>query len=159
MKTSITYFILAMLLISCNEEKRFLEYSQEKADHFVEMYSAEFLQDTELLRYSYHPRAQFTFGRGTSNNYRIFPRDNEIELICFSDSCELTESFNNTSLKVSNGRYSLKQDSILQNWIMTQQLVKFTNSNKSLKTTSMDSKSDLRSMASLRSLNQRTNHS
>jgi len=112
MKTSITYFILAMLLISCNEEKRFLEYSQEKADHFVEMYSAEFLQDTELLRYSYHPRAQFTFGRGTSNNYRIFPRDNEIELICFSDSCELTESFNNTSLKVSNGRYSLKQDSI-----------------------------------------------
>ncbi len=112
MKTSITYLLLAILLISCNEEKRLFEYSQQKAIRFVEMYSAEFLQDTELLKYSYHPRAQFTYEKDTSNNYRIFPRDNEILLICISDSCELTESFNNTPLEVSKGRYFLKQDSI-----------------------------------------------
>lgn len=101
-----------MLLISCNEENRLLEYSQEKADQFVEMHSADFLKDTELLRYSYHPRAQFTFGQDSSNNYRVFPRHNEIVLICFSDSCELTESFNKAPLIVSKGRYSMKQDSL-----------------------------------------------
>lgn len=112
MKISIQYLIIVTLLISCNQEKRLLEYSQEKADQFVEKYADEFLKDTELLRYSYHPRAQFTFGQDSSNSYRIFPSDNEIGLICFSDSCELTESFNNTPLKLSKGRYSLKQDSI-----------------------------------------------
>ena len=112
MKNSIPYFILAMLLISCNEEKRLLEYSQEKADQFLEMYSAEFLQDSELLRYNYNPRAHFTHGQNDSNIYRIIVRDNEIRLICFSDSCELTESFNDKPLKVSKGKYFLKQDSI-----------------------------------------------
>jgi hypothetical protein len=89
-----------------------LEYSQEKADQFVEMYANEFLQDTELLKYSYHPRAQFTYEQDFLNNYRIFPKDNEIGLICFSDSCQLKESFNNSPLKLSKGRYTLKQDSI-----------------------------------------------
>ncbi|MCX2746165.1 hypothetical protein OO013_19960 [Mangrovivirga sp. M17] len=112
MRNSITYLIILTLLISCNQEKRLLEYSQEKADKFVEMYSDEFLKDTELLRYSYHPRAQFTFGQDSSNNYRIFPRETEIRMICFSDSCELTESFNDTPLKLSEGSYTLKQDSI-----------------------------------------------
>jgi len=112
MKISFTYLIILTLLISCNEEKRHLEYSQEKADQFVEMYANEFIQDIELLKYSYDPRAQFTFGQDSINNYRIFPSVNEIGLICFSDSCELTESFNNTPLKVTKGRYTLKQDSI-----------------------------------------------
>jgi hypothetical protein len=112
MKIPITYLIFVTLLISCNQEKRLLEYSQEKADQFVEMYADEFLKDTELLRYSYHPRAQFTFGQDSSNSYRIFPSDNEIGLICFSDSCQLSEPFNNTPLKLSKGRYTLKQDTI-----------------------------------------------
>jgi hypothetical protein len=121
MKNSITYLIIVTLLISCNQavekrkierEKRLLEYSQEKADQFIEMYADEFMQDTELLKYSYHPRAQFKFGQDSSNYYRIFPSDNEIGLICFSDSCELTESFNNKPLKLSKGRHTLKQGSI-----------------------------------------------
>jgi hypothetical protein len=101
-----------MLLISCSKEKQLLKYSQDTADKFVEMYADEFLQDTELLRYNYHPRTQFTFGQDSSNNYRIFQSDNEIGLICFSDSCELIESFNKTPFKVAKGRYTLKQDSI-----------------------------------------------
>lgn len=101
-----------MLLISCNQEKRLLEFSQEKADEFVENYAVEFLQDNELLKYSYHPRAQFTYTNDSTNNYRIFPRESEIRMICFSDSCELTESFNNTPLKLSNGTYTLKKDSV-----------------------------------------------
>ncbi|MBN7813724.1 hypothetical protein J0A68_22410 [Algoriphagus sp. H41] len=112
MRTSITYLIIVTLLISCDQEKRLLKYSQEKADQFVEMYADEFLKDTVLLRYSYHPRAQFIFGQDSSNNYRIFPRETEIRMICFSDSCELTESFNEAPLKLSKGSYTLKQDSI-----------------------------------------------
>lgn len=116
MKNSITFFIIAMLIISCDQEKRLLEYSQEKADQFVEIYADEFLKDTEILRYSYHPRAKFTYDQDTANNYRIFPKDNEIGLICFSDSCELTESFNKTPLIVYKGTYTLKQDSIFKEY-------------------------------------------
>ncbi len=112
MKNPITYLIIMTLLISCNQEKRLLEFSQEKADQFMEMYADEFTQDIELLKYSYHPRAQFTFRQDSSNNYRIFPRETEIRMICFSDSCELTESFNKKPLKLSKGSYTLKQDSI-----------------------------------------------
>ncbi|ANQ51752.2 hypothetical protein MY04_4414 [Flammeovirga sp. MY04] len=89
-----------------------MEFSQEKADEFVEKYAVEFLQDNELLKYSYHPRTQFTYTGDSRNNYRIFLRESEIRMICFSDSCELIESFNNTPLKLSNGTYTLKQDSI-----------------------------------------------
>lgn len=113
MKISIIYLIFVTLLISCNQEKRLLEYSQEKADQFVEMYADEFLKDTELLRFIYHPRAQFTFVQDSLNSYRIFPSENEIGLICFSDSFQLTEPLNNSPLKLSKGRCILKQDSIL----------------------------------------------
>lgn len=112
MKFRFIYLIIALVLTSCNEEQRLLNYSQEKADQFIEKYTEDFLKDEELLRYSYHPRAQFTFSQDSTNRYRIFPRENELRLICFSDSCELTESFNKSPLTLLNGSYTLKQDSI-----------------------------------------------
>jgi len=113
MKNSITFFIITVILISCNPEKSLLDYSQEKADQFVLKYADQFLLDEELLRYSYNPRAQFTNIQDSTNNYRIYPNESEIRLICFSDSCELKEPFNICPLILHKGTYTLKQDSII----------------------------------------------
>ncbi|WP_196889806.1 hypothetical protein [Aureivirga sp. CE67] len=115
MKAFVKYFFLIVLLISCNEEKQLLDYSQQRANQFVEKHADKFIKDSELLRYSYNPRAQFTNSQDSSNRYRIYQRRNEIELICFSDSCELEESFNKIPLKIYKGRYTLKQDSLFVN--------------------------------------------
>jgi len=107
-----SYLIITIFLISCNQEKRHLDFAQKQADNFIENFTAEFLSDRELLKYSYHPRAQFTFEHDSTNRYSVFPRENEIRLICFSDSCELSESFNKSPLILPKGTYTLKQDSI-----------------------------------------------
>jgi hypothetical protein len=112
MKIKLTYFIIVTLLLSCNQEKKHLDYAQEKADNFIKKYATEFINDSELLRYDYHPRAQFTNGQDSTNRYRVFPRENEIRLICFSDSCKLSEPFNKRTLRLQKGTYTLKQDSI-----------------------------------------------
>jgi hypothetical protein len=112
MKIKSLYLIIVPLLISCNKEKRNLDYAQKKADSFIENYATKFVHDNELLRYDYHPRAQFIYGQDSMNTYRIFPRENEIRLICFSDSCRLSESFNKSPLTLQKGTYTLKQDSI-----------------------------------------------
>ncbi len=125
MKFRFTYVIIALVLTSCNEEQRLLNYSQEKADQFIEKYAEEFLEDEELLRYSYHPRAQFTYIQDSTNNYGIFLRENEIRLICFSDSCELKELFNKSPLILLNGTYTLKQDSIITEISYNSSTIKF----------------------------------
>lgn len=112
MKIRLIFSIIVLILISCDQEKRHLNYAQEKADEFMENYATDFLNDSELLRYDYHPRAQFTYGQDSINTYRIFPRENEIRLICFSDSCKLSESFSKSPLTLQKGTYTLKQDSI-----------------------------------------------
>jgi hypothetical protein len=90
-----------------------LDFSQEKADQFVQMYAADFLLDEELLRYNYHPRAQFHYELDSTNSYNVFPEESEIRLICFSDSCELSEPFNKSPLTLQKGTYVLKRDSII----------------------------------------------
>jgi len=100
------------MLISCNQENSDLDFAQIRADNFIENYSTEFLNDNELLRYDYNPRAQFTYEQDSTNRYRVFPREDEIRLICFSDSCEISEPFNQSPLVLMKGQYTLKQDSI-----------------------------------------------
>lgn len=90
-----------------------MDFSQEKADQFVEMYAADFLFDEELLRYSYHPRAQFHYEKDSTNSYSVFPEETEIRLTCYSDSCELSEPFNKSPLILQKGTYVLKRDSII----------------------------------------------
>jgi hypothetical protein len=92
---------------------RLLDFSQEKADQFVQIYAADFLLDEELLSYSYHPRGQFHSEQDSINSYSVFPEETKIRLICFSDSCELSEPFNRSPLTLQKGTYVLKRDSII----------------------------------------------
>jgi hypothetical protein len=114
MKTILSYIIFALMMTSCNQEKEHLSFAQEKADKFIENYTNAFLNDKDLLKYSYHPRAQFSNATDSFNIYSVFLREDELRIHCFSDSCMLTEAFNYAPLILSKGSYRLKQDSIVE---------------------------------------------
>ncbi|MCH8555421.1 MAG: hypothetical protein LAT76_09700 [Schleiferiaceae bacterium] len=79
----------------------------------MDKYASDFLRDEALLKYNYHPRSQFVYVTDATNRYTVFPRKNEVDVICSSDSCELIEPFNSKPLKLPEGRYTLKSDCIL----------------------------------------------
>lgn len=125
MIAKLSFFVVAVLLVSCNPEGSRLDFAEMKADKFIENYSVEFLGDSELLRYNYHPRAQLTYGQDSTNIYRVFPREDEIRLICFTDTCVLSAPISNDLLFLRKGSYTIKQDSIFSNDSLRVQLHAF----------------------------------
>jgi len=114
MKTIRIYIIIALMMTSCNQEKEHLSFAQEKADEFIENYANDFLNDEDLLKYSYHPRSQFSRATDSVNIYSVFLREDALGVHCFSDSCMLNEAFNDAPLILLKGSYRLKQDSIVE---------------------------------------------
>jgi hypothetical protein len=112
MKIKVLYLLVITLLVSCNQDKRHLDFAQKKAEAFLENHATAFINDTALLQYSYNPRGQFSLEQDSTNRFRVYPGEHEIRLICFTDSCKLFLPLKQGTLSLRKGTHTIKQDSI-----------------------------------------------
>ena len=104
------YLVLFFLITSCHTET---DWVIDKADYFIKNSASDFLENQELMNYSYNKRSQFYFQNSEHNKFRIMTFEQNLRFYCFSDSCLLDKKIGIRSPQyLKKGFYNIKNDTI-----------------------------------------------